>query len=385
MSKAAQNPETLLAKLVSFDTTSSRSNRACIDFIRDCLDGIGIKSEIIAGPDNKACLWATMGPEDKPGIILAGHSDVVPVEGQEWTSDPFKLTERGDKLYARGSCDMKGFIACVLSAAAGIDRNALKQPLHFAFTHDEETSMQGARNLVDYVSKKGIKPGWAWIGEPTMLRIVDAHKGIAAWKTEITGVPGHSSQPAQGLNAIELGARFIDIVTRVAAAKESKPENPSRFSPPYTTFNIGKIKGGTAENIIAEHCEIVWQARAMPGDDLAPVLAEIDRLTASEIKPRLAAFPGRASIKTCACFDIPPLVPTPNNTGTQALTKLLGHNQTEAVSFATEGGFFQQLATHAVICGPGSIEQAHKADEYVERTQLASCLDLIGRVAAGKA
>jgi acetylornithine deacetylase len=372
--------ETLLAKLVSFDTTSMKSNRACIDFVRDYLEALKIKSEILASEDGtKACLWATIGPPQKGGIVLAGHSDTVPVEGQDWTSDPFKLAERDGKLYARGSCDMKGFIACALAAAGEFANKPLKKPLHLAFTYNEETDMAGAARLTDYMRAQELKPEWAWIGEPTGLHVVDSHKGVAMFATHIEGVQGHSGQPDKGLNAIELGAQFMTILMRVAAERKGRPFPNSRFDPPYTTFNLGIIEGGTAENIIAGHCRIQWQARAHPGDDLGAALAEIDRLAATEIKPRFTAFAPRAGMKTCTCFDIPPLIPDKDNPGERVLARLTGHRP-EAVSFATEAGFFQKIGVPAIICGPGYIAQAHQADEYVERTQLKAAADLIHRV-----
>ena len=224
------------------------------------------------------------------------------------------------------------------------------------------------------------KPEWVWIGEPTRLRIIDAHKGVAAFKSTIEGISGHSGQPDKGLNAIELGSQFMQIIGRVAETRKQKPFAHSRFDPPYTTFNLGTIKGGTAENIIAEHCDIVWQVRAHPGDDLEKALADIEQLAAKEIEPRFKAFAPQAHMKTCTCFNIPPLMPSKNNPGQEVLARLTGHNETEAVSFATEAGFFQKLGAHAIICGPGHIEQAHKADEYVEKTQRAAATDLIRRV-----
>ncbi len=374
--------EKILAKLVDFDTTSSRSNRALIDFIRDYLKGFGIDSEVIASDDGaKACLWATIASDNKkPGIVLAGHTDTVPVEGQNWTSDPFTLTERDGKFFGRGSCDMKAFIACALSLVPELVKQKLPQPVHLAFTHDEETDMSGAAKLADFMRAKNIKPEWVWIGEPTLLSIIDSHKGVALFTTDITGVPGHSGQPAKGISAIELGVEFMNVLLRMADAKKSKPYIGSRFDPSYTTFNLGIVKGGTAENIIAEHCRIEWQARAHPGDDLDATVSQIDAEAQAKLKPRFAAFAPRAGMKTCTCFDIPPLMPTANNPGQKILGKLTGRDETQAVSFATEAGFFQKLGAHVVVCGPGSIDQAHKADEFVEKSQLSACVDLIRQV-----
>ena len=373
--------ETLLAQLVHFDTTSSKSNKACIHFIRDYLNEHGIKSEIIANEDNtKACLFATIGPEDKPGLVLAGHTDVVPVEGQNWSSDPFTLTERDGKLYGRGSCDMKAFIACALTVIPEFAKEKLASPIHLAFTYDEEVDMAGAIRITDFLKDKKIKPSWVWIGEPTSLRIIDSHKGVALFRTNIKGVPGHSGQPDKGLNAIDLGNEFLNIIQTMAKKKKQNAFPSSRFDPPYTTFNLGIIKGGTAENIIAEHFEIDWQARAHPGDDLSQTVKTIRDEAENNFKSRFVAFAPHAGMTTCTCFDIPALMPTEGNPGQKILGQLTGNSETEAVSFATEAGFFQKLGTHAVVCGPGSIDQAHKADEFVEQSQLTACVDLIRQV-----
>ncbi len=381
MHESIPEVEKILAKLVGFDTTSSRSNRACIDFIRDYLDGFGVKSEILANDDDtKACLWATIGASDKAGIVLAGHTDVVPVEGQGWSSNPFTLTERDGKLYGRGSCDMKAFIACVLSVVPELVKQKLAQPVHLAFTYDEETDMGGAVRLTDYLRAQKVTPEWVWIGEPTSLRIIDSHKGVAAFTTSITGVPSHSGQPDKGLNAIELGVQFMNILQRFAQSKKDKPVPASRFDPPYTTFNLGTVRGGTAENIIAEHFDLHWQARAHPGDDLDAILEDIEYTAQAELKPRFTAFAPKAGMKTCTCLNIPPLLPTKGNPGEKILGRLTGNRETQGVSFATEAGFFQRLGTHVVVCGPGSIDQAHKADEFVEKTQLRTCVDLLRKV-----
>ncbi len=371
----------LLQKLIAFDTTSSKPNRGCIDFIRDYLDGFGIRSEIVADDSGaKACLWATVGASDQPGLVLAGHTDVVPVDGQDWSSDPFKLDEHDGQLYGRGSCDMKGFIACALALVPELAQTKLARPVHFAFTHDEETNMTGVARLTDYLRGKGVKPEWVWLGEPTELHMIDSHKGVAAYTTSFTGVPGHSSKPDLGLSAIEMGADFMNILMRVERSKRANAFKPSRFDPPFTTINLGIVEGGTAENIIAEHCDVTWQVRAHPGDDLAATLAEIDRCAAAEIAPRFRAFAPRAGMKTCTCIDVPALMPTADNPGQKIIGRLTGRTETEAVSFGTEGGFFQKLGTHVIICGPGSIDQAHKADEFVEKSQLAACIDLMRSV-----
>ena len=370
--------EQILEKLIGFDTTSRNPNRACIDFIRDHLSVLGVDSEIIASEGGqKACLWATVGEPTSTGVALCGHTDVVPVDGQNWSTDPFKLTERDGRLYGRGSADMKGFIACALAFIPEFLAADSGGSFHLALTSDEETDMSGAIRLTETLASRGVRPEWLWIGEPTGLGIVDQHKGVAAFRTTITGVSGHSSQPGKGLNAIELATGFMGIINDAAAQKKSAPHAPSRFDPPYTTFNLGKISGGTAENIIAEQCEVLWQVRAHPGDVAADIVADIAKRADLNFAERLRAFAPQADVQTCACFDIPPFLATADNQGTKTLKRLLKCDDTQAVGFATEAGIFQQLGAGAVICGPGFIEQAHQVDEYIDKTQLSACVDLM--------
>ena len=304
----------ILAKLIGFDTTSSNPNRALIDFIRDYLAGFGVESTIIAGKEGgKACLWATVGVAGKSGVALAGHTDTVPVEGQKWDSDPFTLTERDGRFFGRGVADMKGFIACALALVPEFLDAKSGGCFHLALTCDEETDMSGALRLTDALAAKAIRPQWVWVGEPTGLSIVNQHKGVAAYRTRITGVSGHSGQPDKGLNAIELGAQFMGVIADEARQKKEKPFAASRFDPPYTIFNLGVISGGTAENIIAEHCELLWQLRTHPGEAAQDVVAEIEMRARAIIAPRLAAFAPQAGMETCTCFDIPPFLATADN------------------------------------------------------------------------
>jgi acetylornithine deacetylase len=373
--------EKILARLVAFDTTSRNPNRALIDYVRDYLNPYGVHSDIVASDDgSKACLWATIGNVDANGIVLAGHTDVVPVDDQDWTSHPFTLTERDGKLYARGSCDMKGFIACALAFVPEFLAAKTGGCFHLALTSDEETDMSGAMRLTSYLSAKGVKPEWVWVGEPTLLSIVNQHKGVSAYSTRITGVSGHSGQPDKGLNAIELVSEFMNIIGDAARQRKEQPFAGSVFTPAYTTFNLGTIKGGTAENIIAENCELLWQVRAHPGETAEDIVGEIEKKARDLLAPRLAAFAPHAGMETCTCFDIPPFRATPDNPAEKALKRHLKCDETHAVSFGTEAGIFQKLGAAAIICGPGSIEQAHQPDEYIDKNQLAACVDLMRAV-----
>lgn len=381
---AKERVRSILATLIGYDTTSSKPNAACIAYIRDFLAQHGVTSHIVQGwEEGKACLFATLPDHQgqiSGGILLSGHSDVVPVDGQEWTHDPFTLWEQNGRLYGRGTCDMKGFMAAILALIPTLTTTPLKQPVHIAFTHDEESTMAGAESLTSFLKTRGLVPDWVWIGEPTEFHVINAHKGVAAYTTAFTGVPAHSGKPALGLNAIGMAHSFMGIVDRVAAERAAKPFTPSRFDPPYTTVNFGTIAGGTAENIVAEHCTLLWQVRAHPGDSAAAVLAAVENDLPRVLGERLAAFAPVARVKTCPCFDIPPLMPTPDNAGERILGELTGHRVPEAVSFATEAGFFQSLGCGVVVCGPGSIDVAHKADEYVTESALFECVDLMARV-----
>ena len=373
--------EQILAKLVGFDTTSCKPNRACIDFIRDYLEGFGVKSTIVADEGGgKACLWATIGEGKQSGVALAGHTDVVPVDGQKWLSDPFTLTERDGKFFGRGTADMKGFIACALALVPEFLAAKTGTCFHLALTCDEETDMSGAVRLTDYLAAQGIKPQWMWVGEPTGLSIVDQHKGVAAYQTSITGVSGHSSQPDKGINAIELAAQFMGIIMDVAEEKKAEPFTDSRFDPSYTTFNLGTITGGSAENIIAGSCEILWQVRAHPGDTAQATVADIENRARISIGPRFAAFAPQAGMETCVHIDIPPFLATADNLGAKTLKRLLKCEHTEAVGFGTEAGIFQKLGASAIVCGPGFLDQAHQPNEFVDKKQLAACVDLMWEV-----
>jgi acetylornithine deacetylase len=311
---------------------------------------------------------------------LAGHTDTVPVDGQKWDSDPFVMAERDGKLFGRGTADMKGFIACALAFVPEFLSENKGDCFHIALTHDEETDMSGAANLVHQLHAHQVKPEWVWIGEPTGMSIVNQHKGVAAYRTRLTGVSGHSGKPAKGLNAIELGAQFINTIIEAATRKKANPFLPSSFDPAYTTFNLGVIAGGTAENIIAEHCEVLWQVRAHPGDMARDVVDEINQKARASMNSRFAAFAPQAGIETCTCFDIPPFLATAHNIGEKTLKRALKCDETHAVGFGTEAGIFQKLGADAIVCGPGFIDQAHQPNEFIDKKQLSACVDLLRAV-----
>ena len=363
----------ILEKLVGFDTVSANSNLALIEWVVDYLEGYGVKSTLTRDADGaKANLFATIGPGDRGGVILSGHTDVVPVAGQAWDSDPFRLTERDGQLFGRGTADMKGFIALALALAPQALSRPLQRPLHLALSYDEEVGCLGVPALIRALPQGPARPLLAIIGEPSEMRVANAHKGIQFLRTAVTGHEAHSSAPEHGVNAITAAAEIIAEIGRLAAECRAAAKPESRFDPPYTSFNIGRIEGGTAVNIIARDCAFEWEFRTIPGEDDAAPRRRIDQFVENELLPRMrAGFPD-ADIVTETAALVPPLVPDPGSPAEVLARELTGVNETTTIAFATEAGLFQMAGIPAVICGPGSIEVAHKPNEYITRDQLAA-------------
>jgi acetylornithine deacetylase len=373
------NPQELLAKLVAFDTTSSKSNLMLIDFVEAYLRDHGIASTRIPSPDgNKAALFATIGPEGKNGIGLSGHSDCVPVEGQNWASDPFTLTPRDGKLYGRGSCDMKGFLACVLASAPLFQSRKLKEPIHIIVSYDEEVGCTGVRPLIKMLGKALPKPKAIIVGEPTDMTTIDAHKRIDSYLTVVTGREAHSSMPQLGVNAIAIAANLILELERLAA--ELARVKDDRFDPPFGTMQVGTIKGGTAGNIVPRHCEFHWQIRSLPG--IGP--GKIEQAFAGYAEgllPDMRQVAPDAGIATTLQNSVPAFQAKGNSEAVALALSLSGANSTHAVSYGTEAGLFEETGCSTAICGPGSIAQAHTADEFVTVAQLDLCMAFLARLA----
>ena len=369
---AVLDDRALLGHLIGFDTTSVKSNLALIDWVANYLDGHGIRSRLTYDAEKqKANLFATIGPEIPGGIVLSGHTDVVPVDGQPWSSDPFTMVERDGKLYGRGTCDMKGFIALALARAAAFRQQAKRVPVHYAFSFDEEVSCNGVRHLLADLPTGERRPRLAIIGEPTSMTVANAHKGAAILTTRITGLEGHSSAPDKGVNAIMAGAEILHLIGQIAADRKANPIAGSSFDPPYTTFNVGMIEGGTAHNIVARDCRIVWQYRLIPGDHGHDIAERLERFVETDLLPRMRAIHPEATVVTEKEIDLPGLMPEPNGEAEALVRALTGANGSGVVSFGTEAGLFQQAGMSAVVCGPGSIEQAHKPDEFISLDQYA--------------
>jgi acetylornithine deacetylase len=371
----------ILARLVAFDTVSARSNRALIDWVEAYLAGHGIAATIVPGPDGKASLYATVGPSVSGGVVLSGHTDVVPTDGQSWTSDPFALSERSGKLFGRGTADMKGFVALCLALLPEIKDRPLRRPVHVALSHDEEIGCLGAPALVAHMLEHLPRPEIAIVGEPTMMRPVNAHKGINGYRTTVRGRAGHSSAPQHGANAILHAVRVLDYIAREAAGRRRAPILGSRFEPPYSTFNIGTIEGGTAVNIIPGKCSFRWEFRTHPGDDPEAIYRRIATFIEEEALPTLRDEHPEGAIETVPLASVPVFQPERDGAAEMLARRLTGANGTGVVAFATEAGIFQAAGISTIVCGPGDIAQAHQPDEFITRDQMEAGAAFLRRLA----
>jgi acetylornithine deacetylase len=366
------DPREMLARLVAFDTTSARSNLALIDFVRDYLAGHGIESRLTFDEQHaKANLYASLGPAEAGGIVLSGHTDVVPVAGQPWSSDPFSVSERDGRLHGRGTADMKGFIALVLALVPEMLSAGLKRPLHIALSYDEEVGCLGAPRMLADIAANLRRPAIVIVGEPTRLRLADRHKGCYGLEIEVHGRDGHSSATHRGVNAITHAAASVGFLDGIADRFRREGPFDHGFDPPYTTLNVGRIEGGSAVNIIPRHCRVSFEFRPIPSVDPQGVIAEIERYVKEELSPRLVSGAAEARAELRPGCTVPPLVPRSPSPAADLVRLLTGANEAIGVAFATEAGQFQEIGIDAVVCGPGSIEQAHQPDEFIELTQLA--------------
>ncbi|HWA90173.1 MAG TPA: acetylornithine deacetylase [Rhizomicrobium sp.] len=362
----------LTKRLIAFDTTSRGSNLALIDFAQELLEAAGARCRRSSYADkSKANLFATLGPEGDGGIVLSGHTDVVPVDGQEWSSDPFAAEMRGDKLYGRGACDMKGFVGCALSLVPEIAKAKLTRPIHVALSFDEEVGCAGVGALIDDLAAAGIRPALAIVGEPTLMQVYGAHKGGTAIRTRCIGHEGHSSAPHKGASAVMMAGEFIATLARVG--EELKSDRDARFDPPYTTTQANIVGGGTALNILAREATITWECRPLPGRDGRAVVERVKEIAAREILPKYTAGAPDAAFETTVVASYPGLALDLDSPAVALAKELTGANAVETAAYGTEAGHFARAGIPAVICGPGSIEQAHKPDEFVALSELAAC------------
>jgi len=383
MSPLAATTRELMEQLVAFDTTSRDSNLDLVHFVRDYLSGHGVDSTIIRDADEpKANLYATIGPQDRPGIMLSGHTDVVPVDGQEWNSDPFRMVERNGRLYGRGTCDMKGFIALVLANIPEFLRRGLDTPIHLALSYDEEVGCLGVRHLIDLVNTLPVRPRMAIIGEPTEMQVIVAHKGKTDVNVHVRGFECHSALAPSGVNAVDYAAELIGHISRMARRVAEEGPFDDEFDVPHSTLHTGVIQGGTALNIVPKDCRFEFEIRNLPQQDPQPLLDEIYRFAADELEPRMRAVHPDTGISFDQGVQYPGLDMRPDDEAVTLVKALAGQNSHAKVAFGTEGGLFQQDAQiPCVICGPGSIAQAHKPDEYLSLEQLDAGQAFLGRLA----
>ena len=381
MPAASQSPREVLARLVAFDTTSARSNLPIIAYIEEFLTGYGLESKRVPSHDGaKACLYASIGPREAAGIGLSGHTDCVPVTGQAWDTDPFTLVERDGRLYARGSADMKGFLACMMASVPRFMAQPLRQPIHLLFSYDEEVGCLGVRPMIAEFGKTLQRPRIVIVGEPTSMTVVDAHKGANRFLTIVTGLDAHSSMPQLGVNAIKTAARLIGELGRIEADLRRRHSDP-RFEPPYSSIGVGLIEGGTAPNIVPRACSFSWDVRALPGLDARGVMAELMSFAERECLPAMREVFPDSSIETTPVNLLPAFSASRNSEAVTLAMRLANQNETFTVAYGTEAGLFDAGGSGSVICGPGDIAQAHKPNEFIAISELDKCMAFLGRVA----
>ncbi|WP_373504370.1 acetylornithine deacetylase [Aestuariivirga sp.] len=370
-----------LEKLIAFPSVSRDSNLDLIAYVKEHLAGLGISSTLVHNEDGrKANLWTTIGPADVPGVVLSGHTDVVPVEGQTWTSDPFRLVNRSGNLFGRGSADMKGFIACCLAVAGKAAKAPLKTPIHFAFSYDEEIGCVGVRRLLDLLKDAPVKPRLCIVGEPTLMQAVTAHKGKLGFRVTAHGLEAHSSLAPIGVNAIYMASDLIGAIRAIQTEIAEQGLRDGDYEVAYTTLHVGKMQGGEVMNIVPNRCTFDFEIRYLPEEDENAIVARIKAAAEKVATGYRGVFPD-------ARFDFMdlqsyPAMNTPvDSEAVKFVHALTGGNSTGKITFGTEGGLFQKaLGTPAVVCGPGNIAVAHKPDEYVSEAQLAACDQMLARL-----
>ncbi len=371
----------ILGELIAFPTVSADSNLAMIDSLANRLDAAGARVDIFHDDTGtKANLFATIGPETDGGIVLSGHTDTVPAAEDGWTDDPFEMSRRGENLFGRGTCDMKGFIAATLAMAPVLAQQVNNRPLHFSFTYDEEVGCLGGRALVNSLQSRGIGPGMAIIGEPTMMRVIEGHKGCCEYTTRFTGCAGHGSAPDMGVNAVEYAVRFTSHLLELRDRLRTRAPAASRFDPPWTTINIGSLTGGVAHNVIASHASVEWEMRPVAEADGQFLRDDLRIYVQDNLLPAMRRVCPDAAITTEVIGEVAGLIPTDENGAKRLVMALTGANSAEVVNFGTEAGLFQSMGMDVVVCGPGSIDQAHKPDEFVSLDQLRQCLAMLEKL-----
>lgn len=380
----------MLRVLIGFDTVSRNSNLALIDWAEDRLLAHGATTRRFESDDGrKANLWATIGPDVAGGIVLSGHTDVVPVDGQPWDTDPFTLTERDGKLFGRGTSDMKCFSALALGFLPQMREAGLKRPIHFALSYDEEVGCSGCRSMVEYAGARDNRPAFVIVGEPTEWHLVDSHKGINVFQVEVMGLEAHSSQTHKGINAISYGARLITFLESIEKKLMDDGDPSGRFDPAFTSLHVGVLSGGTAQNIIPRRCRFTFEYRPLPGADVSAITAEIrdyaQTVLAAEMKAKaqaIGADPDEVGITITEGVRVPPLAPGDATQALGAMMRLAETNEAQAVSYGTEAGHFANQGLPTYVCGPGSIAQAHKPNEFIALSEIDAGIRFFERLIA---
>ena len=376
-------PETLniLSSLIKFQTTSGTSNLELINYCEEKLKKSGaISFKTFNESKSQANLFSTINGKDKitdKGIILSGHTDVVPAKSSEWTSDPFKIREKDNKIYGRGTCDMKGFIACTLAVAPLFASKKLKAPIHFSYTFDEETGCLGAPLVLADLKKRKINFSACIIGEPTNMKAITAHKGYNEYVTHFTGLAGHASNPENGVSAVEYAIKYSNKLLELKNQLKKRNSSKTFFYPSYSTLQIGKISGGVGANVIADQCSLEWEVRPINKDDADFVTKNIDAFVKDILLPEMKKGNSKANIKKEIIGEVVGFSQDENSEATNLICNLTGDNSKNTMSFGTEAGLFQNSGISTVICGPGSIEQAHTVDEYITYDQIKKCLKML--------
>ena len=370
----------ILSDLIAFKTISGEDNNQLIDYCDKILKKFGATSFKTFDEDKKRVnLFATLKAKksnDKVPIILSGHTDVVPVS-KGWSTDPFKAVIKEDKLYGRGSCDMKGFIACTLAYAPIFSKSELDRDIHFSFTFDEETACKGAPILIQELKKRDLKNGICIVGEPTNMKIIDSHKGCYEYTTYFEGLAGHSSQPHKGVSAVEYAARYVNKLIELRQKLKDREPKDSIFDPPYSTLQIGGIFGGIAHNVIADKCYINWETRPVVKEDGVFLNTELDKYANEVLLPEMKKVFSKSSIRKEIIGEIIGFERIKNSEACEFISNITGDNSREVVSFGTEAGLFQEIGISTAVCGPGSIEQAHKIDEFIKLEEINKCLKFL--------
>jgi len=373
-----------LAKLISHPSVSLTPNLALIEQAQGYLEDLGYLCAVVFDETkSKANLYATIGPAVDGGVILSGHSDVVPVEGQNWASDPFTTDIRGDRLYGRGACDMKGFLACLLAKAETFKNADLRVPIHLAFTYDEEVGCLGVPSLVEAINALPHKPAMCIVGEPTNMQVITQHKGKYSARAHFTGRSGHSSLPGEGVNAVEFASEFVVFLRRLGQKFRNEGPHDDEFVPNHTTFHSGVIHGGTQLNIIPQNCYVDFEFRNLPNHDRNELKGLIFDYLDNTLIPQMRETYDDVGVEIEVVSDMPGLATGDDEEVTKLVMELTGANTTGKVSFGTEAGVFSAMGDiPTVVCGPGSIEQAHKPDEFIELDQLARCEKFLDKLLA---